>query len=141
MFRSTMIALCVFAFTAHAQDNPGRPGRPGRPVPPDRVKLPDLTIKDIDDGRDSVKVRVSNDGRGDAGPCVLRVTVTAPGKPPRIFTAQVPALRAGADRRIKIETPGVRSNRDGTRIVAVVDFGNRVRESNQGNNTRVKVAD
>jgi hypothetical protein len=92
----------------------------------------DLVVRRIRFDRDDVRVEVANVGDGFARPTRLAViVVTREGR--RTFTAEVPALRPGQDRTVRIDT-NLRLNR-ASEIIAIADFFNDVRERNERNNT------
>jgi hypothetical protein len=99
-----------------------------------RREFADLVVERIREGRDEVRVSVKNVGEARSPASRLVVVVIAPGQGRRTFFAEVPPLRPGQDRNVRVET-NIRPDRRGTEIIAVADFFGDVRERNERNNT------
>jgi hypothetical protein len=82
--------------------------------------LPDLTGSAVSADR----INVSNIGSADAGAFTVRV---ASSSDTAVETFEIPGLAAGASRDIDLGCAGTRT--------AVVDYGNRVSETNESNNS------
>jgi hypothetical protein len=98
----------------------------------------DLVVRRIRVNGDDLRVEVENVGNRRAPESrLVVVVVTRQGR--RTFTAEVPPLRPGQDRDVRIDT-NIRGFRD-TEIIAIADFGNDVRERNERNNTLKRFVD
>lgn len=99
----------------------------------------DLVVRRIRFDRDDIRVEVANVGNRRAEPSRLAVIVVTP-QGRRFLTAEVPPLRPGQDRTVRVET-NFRVNVRGTEIIAIADFFNDVRERNERNNTLTRFVD
>lgn len=99
----------------------------------------DLVVRRIRFDRDEVRVEVENIGNRRSTESRLAVVVVTPSGR-RLLTAEVPPLRPGQDRDVRIEA-NFRINRRGTEIIAIADFFNDVRERNERNNRLTRVVD
>ncbi|MFO0846367.1 MAG: CARDB domain-containing protein [Gemmataceae bacterium] len=99
----------------------------------------DLVVRRIRFDRDDIRVEVENVGNRRAGESRLAVIVVTPSGR-RFLTAEVPPLRPGQDRAVRVEA-NFRVNQRGTEIIAVADVLNDVRERNERNNTLTRVVD
>jgi hypothetical protein len=132
-----LATLAAFEITpAHAQN------RSENRRPPFDIKrrLPDLIVEKIKEDDDDIKVKIKNIGTAESSPSQLRVVVTF-GRAFRTFNADIPGLRPGEDRTIKVKTMDFRADRKGTRILAIADVTNVMNELNEQNNRLEKLVD
>jgi hypothetical protein len=98
----------------------------------------DLVVRRIRVNGDDLRIEVENVGnRRSLESRLAVVVVTRQGR--RTFTAEVPPLRPGQDRDVRIDT-NIRNFRD-TEIIAIADFFNDVRERNERNNRLTRFVD
>ena len=141
--RNVVALACLLLACApqlpHAQENTNRPR-----IGPIRILRPDLIVKEYQfapTNNKGLRVRVANIGNGNAGACVLRLTVrkingVAVG---RTMDMNVPAIAAGADDWITFIADGILPKdvdiKD-TTFKLNVDFHEVVSESKENNNEK-----
>jgi len=141
--RNVVVFACLLLACApqlpHAQENTNRPR-----IRPIRLLRPDLIVKEYQfapTNNKGLRVRVANIGNGNAGACVLRLTIRKinGAAVARTMDMNVPAIPAGGDDWITFIADAVLPNNvdiKDTTFKLNVDFTKVVSESKETNNEK-----